>query len=397
MIDNKLNTFNKRRDFLHFSFICVLIILLAITLFVRQILLVVYGTNEFASLLFAGLFIIAFMLGLWGSFVGKINTIELLGYAAIILLGIFIAFNDKIAEVKSTLAIVISVFVLSLFRKDGGAYNVEKYYATMMTIASICLLLTMLLGRNWNDGRLLYYTDNGNQSALLLMCYFLNIYIFRVNSKNKKRDFLYNILMIGLFLGIISTNSRTALIAILVLISLFLLGKLKIKALKRITYILLFVAFFLPFIISIIMTVIPKDFTLFGQTIYTGREIVWANVTKEILINPFKIHVGEIVPTTGMEYYGEGLNAHNVFLEISWRFSPFVAILFFTMFYKTIKYIIKMASELTIKTILPLLCSVFIHMTFEASLFVAALDYSLLIFLPIIILVSKDKVRKNEL
>ena len=171
--------------------------------------------------------------------------------------------------------------------------------------------------------------------------------------------------------------------------------KINARVINVVVRLLLCIALIIPYILPILISFFGSDFSILGQTVYTGREVLWENATKIIFEDVFKIHMGQEIPTTGMNYYGEEvLGAHNAFLEIAWRNTIFVSISFFVVLCFFIKKIYSRAKQMNIMPIVISICVVLLHMSTESTFFVGSFDYSLLILMPISIFLSKPTQEK---
>ena len=128
-----------------------------------------------------------------------------------------------------------------------------------------------------------------------------------------------------------------------------------------------------------------------GETIDTGRNIIWRNVTSDIFHNIWDSHLGEDVSTVGMAYYGEGLGSHNVFLDISWKYTIIASVLFFIIIFLIINRLYRDLSGQAQKCMLITWFAILLHMTFESSLFVGAIDYTMCLIMPLLLLKLQGK------
>ena len=135
--------------------------------------------------------------------------------------------------------------------------------------------------------------------------------------------------------------------------------------------IVLFVIF--PILVAIISSNIDVSTKSMFEEIFSGRHTIWRNIIEHTTEHPISINIDRVLA----DHYGEELGAHNVLMDVLWKYSLPVAVIFLV----SIVYLGRqMASSLTQKrTSVISACFVagLIHMTFEASLISGALDYTL--------------------
>ena len=294
---------------------------------------------------------------------------------------------------------LIKTFTFATFA--GFAYSMEyvnlsrdtcKRYYKWVTIVSVLLVLSIIVPGNYSAGKLVLYAVNSNESGTIYMSLFINLFAGVIMYKRKpSNNFLMILLLIGVFYGCWCTGSRSAIIACLVCLVLTLVFRAKPKYLPWILTAAFILAIAFPIISSSFADLLGQDFEILGETVFTGRDIIWGNVLEELRETPLKMHFGEKVPTKGFAYYGKGLNSHNSILEIMWRYSVPIGIVFLIMFYMLIRRLIAVVDAKKYAPIMAGFCAAIVHMSLEASLFVSALDYTLYFILPLFIAVSLSK------
>ncbi|MBQ6702963.1 MAG: O-antigen ligase family protein [Clostridia bacterium] len=365
----------------------------------RQVSLIFFGLNPIASMLFALSFVVFFgAFFLHFVFEGKIKVINIYVTAIILIMALLLGSKFS-AYLMSILPFLMSLLFLSmLFMDNAFVGQMEKIFKIYVIVSSISFILGMYMGKSYVDGELVYYTENPNQSAALLLCYFVNVYVYRFKKGEKSRNLklFYDLLLLGLAYAAIKTESRTVIISMVIMIAFLFLSKLSRRTLKIIVITFLVLAFIFPIIMTGLIELVGPDFKVFGEGIETGREVVWRNALELISANVFGVHIGQDVPVHDLAYYGEGLKCHNVFLEISWKYSLVVSVMCLVLFYLTVQYVFKKASDGAIRLIAPIFCAMFWHMAYEATLFVGAFDYSFLFVAPIMMLLVNGIQKKSN-
>ena len=365
---------------------------------VRQISLLIMGENSLASALFVAMFFISFVSFIL--YILEVGRFSLLCISAcfLCLVVCFLLQDLFLTHIKETLPFLLTILLLSVLPGLSKAfYKARNLYRMYIIVAVLLLIVELLFPRNYVQGELLYYTNNANQSGVLLLCYFINVYMFFLE-KGRSNFFLklfYVFLLLGLAVAAYMTGSRTVLLSMLILVAFLFLFCTTQRKLKIALYIVFLGAIVLPYVFAKILPMFGDNVLFLGDVIETGREIVWENATQRIWKSLFEIHIGQSVPTIGLQYYGEGLGAHNTFLEIAWRYSGAVFILFTLFFYKVFRQVINKASDKALKVILPTLIAVLFHATFESVFFVGAFDYTLLILIPIMMSLGKQFSRET--
>ncbi len=356
--------------------------LLVVLLFGREILLLL-NQEVLATYCFYGIIILAFLYMACTCLEISYDKDDNLIYYILLFFGLIILILQKkgFAGVLSSVTILFSIMMFYLFFEGNDTHlDIRLFYYPIFIINALLILATAVPQNYTASGTLRLYTNNENQAGLILLSYFLMTMLCRWKiCKSKTARVLYDIELIGLIRGIFLTESRTSIMCVFLVIACCFISYHNSKLNNIIINFVLALLIMLPFVQSILVNVLGRDFKLFGETIFTGREVIWRNITLIILANPVKLHVGEFVDTTGFAYYGNGLNSHNSGLEIAWEYSLVFAIIFFVLLFKFVNRIIDMKEEFSI--LIPCLCGVFLHMSFEVSYFVGGFDYYLYVML----------------
>lgn len=367
--------------------------LLLLVMMVRQICLLFLGNCKLASLLFSMYFLLFLSLAIFSFGERKIYFLHFVVILSLFFIVLFL--RGKVLVYRED----VIVFALSLFALPTVCYDKKNFYASK-TLYSIYVLLTSILlvagafrSSNYVSGELVYYTANANQSGIIVLCYFVNMFYICSDDGMKCiwQKLLYNGVLVGLAYAIVRTKSRTVIIAMMIMVLHSVVTRIVRKPLKGVVYAFLFVSLLLPFFINLISRWLGADFLLLGESVLTGREVVWKNAADILLSRPFVTHIGSAVPIDSIAYYGQGLGCHNAFLEISWRYSFVVTGMLFACLLLTIRKIFKETSVATQRKIVPILLASLWHMSFESSLLVGAFDYTLLMLIPVLMILSKER------
>ena len=110
------------------------------------------------------------------------------------------------------------------------------------------------------------------------------------------------------------------------------------------------------------------------------------------------IYVDKGAISVEAENYSGELNAHNVWIEIGWNFSLEVSVIFvIALLYMSHHLLVSLVGKERSAVIAATLVAGIIYMTFEASLIVGALDYSLYFLISTFAGVALLDEKENEL
>ena len=374
-------------------FICTGWLLLMCVMMARQLSLLINGTSSLATTLFKAAFVIFFVV--FGSvFISNINKSSFVFSALIVIVGlVFLLVGTRaLSRIELLAPFLLSVCALCLLNMGSCYVDRVGWMLKIYVIAvSVLLILEAGKGGNYTAKCLLYYTENPNQSAILCFSYFVNVFYFRFDEKKKMWlvRLFYDALLVGVGYAIIKTQSRTIMLCVLLLF-LFKFFPFKKREIWIIaTYIALFLAFLFPYIVSTIISFLGEGFLLFGETVETGRELVWKNAIPLVWRNVFGVHFGKKIPMDVFQYYSGVLDSHNAFLGIAWNYSAVVSVLFLAVVFLSLRRLFRYLSNEKISRMAPYLLVIFIHMAFETSLFGGAFDYTILCLFPILCILNK--------
>ena len=195
------------------------------------------------------------------------------------------------------------------------------------------------------------------------------------------------------------THSRTSIACCVLVVLVYLVFKHKSKPFSSIIIILIMTMFVcLPFLVVYVLPRLGINI----NAITTGRDGIWLKVISESFASPFKANFTDPIFPYSVTY-GQQINAHNVLLELTWRYSMPIGVFFIIFMFLIISKTNKLVGRNRFSMMLfATLIICLVHMCFEASLISGALDFSLYIVLPLVMgynfeLKSENKRRKNKM
>ena len=249
-------------------------------------------------------------------------------------------YNKTIIDFSLLQNIILFWIILNHIRKqpDIMTKGLLSYGFGGITLAIIYYLG---IGISIKQGRVSIFGENENAIGLT-MCIGLIIMIYYVVNKNillKKYKILISFLIITMFILMLKTGSRVAILSFfLAIISMITLLRSKNFKNKIFLFIITSVIFYMLWQYIIVDTMLMNRIILtYENGNIAGREIIWMKVFSIMKNNPI-FGVGQ----TGYELYSEYLfgrarSPHNVFLEIM-CYTGVVGLLFFLVFiYRSIK------------------------------------------------------------
>jgi hypothetical protein len=117
-----------------------------------------------------------------------------------------------------------------------------------------------------------------------------------------------------------------------------------------------------------------------ANALFTGREVIWPYVLEVVFDHPLSMRVDEVV----LDHYGGDLGAHNAWLDIAWKYSLPVAVLFLIAIFNMGKWIVKKSNTPNSSVLISCFICGLIHMSFETSIISGALDYTLYFFIALL-------------
>lgn len=363
---------------------------LILALFMRMFLLIL-GFRPIASALFIIIHVLALLTGVkyvihMFTAKRKNESIPLLIVFAIMVvyIGALYLINRLRPVSLEELPVTLLIVCLLVAASDGCVVSktIFKLYFKFSMIASIVLIFSAMIPSFYKDGSLILYTANENQAGVIYMCMFMNMLVYL---QMKKRFgisyFMVLFIAIGVFAGCFMTQSRTSIICCVLAVLVYLVFKRKTKPFSGFLIMLIMVLFvFLPVILAYAFPKLDADITV----ITTGRNTIWEKVISTALANPFNANFTDPILPESVTY-GQVINAHNVLLELIWRYSIPVGIFFIIFMYMIISKANKMVGRNKLSIMLfAVFATCLVHMCFEATLISGALDFSLYVVLPLV-------------
>ena len=309
---------------------------------------------------------------------------------AFIFFVVLLKFPSKLessATLLITLPLLLCLSVFKITRKEA-----RLYYICLIPVA-IILVASIFFGSGYEDGVLVLYTGNSNQSGLLYMSVFMGIFVYQFLNKI---NFLMVFLEIGVLYGCWLTQSRTAFFACLFLVALSVLLYFAPR-LRKPVLITVFVAMILaPFSIGVLNKIFDSDLTIMGTSIFTGREKIWPAILKNIFssINaPFTFNVDKMAYPNE---FGKELGAHHVMLDIAWKYSVPIAVVFLASLVSVGRSAFAYFEDKKSSVVVACMVAALLHMTMEASIIGGALDYSLYFILNILCALSMIQPKEEK-
>lgn len=227
-------------------------------------------------------------------------------------------FNQiNLAAIERIFQLVICLFVLMWSVNQSWAY--EDYYF-ILSIIKIILLLCIIVWP-FSGYRMNYYQGiffHGNRFGGSLFIY-LSIFLLIP----RKYSWIDKLTILTMVLFIYPSNSRSALIAMIVFfIGKFLLDyfqKQKIHY-KLLLFLFLIVAILFPFAYLswfnnpvIFQKLTDLSWTYFRKNFFSGRQLLWEPIIKNIFIKPIIGYGFDITPESIMD---TNFSSHNWFLQV---------------------------------------------------------------------------------
>lgn len=279
-----------------------------------------------------------------------------------IVLGLFYAYKN--ADIKVILSLVFIVMIIFIICMLNGtdlrqcnvilALIIGMYYTTSISYSKDFYRLIGLVGIIYNFVSLIcspdYFVDWGESSGTMMnpntigimnlfFAIIVNSYIHLFVSNKKKCYILYNAIMLYL---LFAYRSRTAQVAFLVFIVLFVLFTYKIVVKSKLLYVITCLLSILGLIVPLIYVTMPKEIMnwiadLTGKPYFSGREIIWARFyytlrdIKTFLLGPGLWRKEEF---TTLWNNGIVYSMHNNYLDIILCFGG-IGFIIFTLFIST--------------------------------------------------------------
>lgn len=363
---------------------------LILALFTRMFLLI-FGLTGVASALFIIIHIMALLIGVKYVVHMFAKGLKRERFAPLIIFAVMTLYIGTVYLVNrlrpvslDELPVTLLIVCLLIAALDGSTVlkTVFKLYFHCSAAMSVVLIFAAFVPAFYKEGSLLLYTANENQAGIIYMCMFMNMMVYlQLKKRFGLSYFMVILIAIGTFAGCCMTHSRTSILCCVLVVFIYLIFKRKNKPFSSFMIILIMAVFvLLPFIV---VYVLPK-FNVDINAITTGRDDIWGKVISDSMLNPFKANFTDPIFPNSVTY-GQEINAHNVLLELTWRYSIPIGIFFIIFMYLIISKTNKLVGRNRFSIMLfATLATCLIHMCFEASLISGALDFSLYIVLPLV-------------
>lgn len=259
-------------------------------------------------------------------------------------------------------------------------------FFNLLCIVAVVLAFSIFVPSNYKNGELLLYTLNGNQSGLLYMSVFMGIFTYWKLAR--RRPFIL-LLLAFLLYGCWRSNSRASFLVCILCVLFPLLFKKVPKFTDKILKLALVLLILIPMFSTALVNLIGEDFEVLGGSLFTGRDRLWAQAFEGLRSDPFSIKLSNVITSDN----GRRLGAHNTLLDVAWKYSLPIGIIFFSSIIYMSKQIQKKLTSSESVVIIACFIGGLIHMTYEASIISGALDYTLYFLLSIfcgIGLLNKD-------
>ena len=351
--------------------------IVAFLLCLRHILQIL-GFSSIASTIFKVLYVLVFVF-LAIAILQKIQIRQTLGsflfflifllFYAWLVVNLFFLYRQYLEPSITFLLALPLLFcnrAVTLSKKDALVF-----FYCLSAVATL-LVIFAFIPSAYKNGMLMLYTSNENQSGLLYMSIFLGIYTFLFIAK-RKNVFLWA-LALGLLYGAFKTGSRASFTACVLCnvlsVLLFLLPRWK----KAVLIVFMTLFLILPFAVTLLVEQLGVDFEFMGSSAWTGREEIWPHVIETVSEDPFSMRLGQSVAHN----YSTELGAHNALLDVAWKFSLPIAVIFFIGLFAMGRLLHKVNAENRCSgVLLSCFAAGLLHMAMEASLITGALDYTL--------------------
>ncbi len=363
---------------------------LILALFVRMFLLI-FGFKQIAAALFIIIHVLALMLGIKyviRMFANKQKNENIPMLIIFVVMTVYIGalylINRLTPMSLEELPVTLLIVCLLVAASDGCAVSktIFKLYFKFSMIASIVLIISAMIPAFYKEGSLILYTANENQAGVIYMCMFMNMLVYlQMKKRFSISYFMVLFIAIGVFLGCVMTQSRTSIICCVLTVLVYSIFKRKTKPFSAFVIMVIMAIFvFFPFITANILPRAGIDISV----ITSGRNNIWETVINSAFANPFNANFTVPILSESI-LYGQAINAHNVLLELIWRYSLPVGLFFIIFMHMMLSKTNKLVGRNRLSIMLFATFAIcLVHMCFEASLISGALDFSLYIVLPLV-------------
>lgn len=372
------------------------------------------------NILFNIFIIMIYTITIFQFFIKNIYENYIYFYIVQLLMMLFmILFNNKIGKetIKFLMFIILNcIYIFFVICKNNGGIGSIIIYIGMFinlywikdikfnkTTNKYLYILFFILGmffslnaRAMTKNYLLNHVGfNPNLSAqIILYCaIYINILGERIGI-NKTHKALINFIFL---FGIIFTESRSSLIAMLFLMLMLLLGnkRLSIKKVKIIFVCIVILGISIPYIyVNMYKNDVDLTIPFTKKDLYTGREVIWSNIY-EYMKESDNLLFGIGSKQALGDRYIDTIDAHNIYLAALNNYGIIATIIFYTAIIIGIFKGINLIDKKENFKIIAGFISIFICGFFENPI---VWEKTILLFISLFAFISRDKLQeeKNE-
>lgn len=252
--------------------------------------------------------------------------IKLLTFILFLALFLIIGLTFTGGGIGSVVTFIFSILFFFLLRECKFSKTQINYILFLNICAILYLFVYSFFGRNNYN----FYFLNGynpNSLGMILVYSFMMWSSFSVFSKRSTK-FLFVILAISSLIGIYHYKARSSLIALVCYLILLVVPQ-KIVTKKSTMFVILCIIIFGTLFPMVYVKLYEAgvSITLFGKSLFTGRQEIWGNVLDLLEKNPFSILLG--LGSDEHLWGYDSMNVHNNYLNIIVCFGLFIYLLYF--------------------------------------------------------------------
>lgn len=351
------------------------------TLYARELCLLYFSNSGFVSnLYYTFIIIVVVWLGV-SVFLTKTKEernhllLVFLIEIALMLYALFSSAQKRPVDANKMIGRIIALVLLhAIYRNNSRpSEGILKYNTVLNIIYAWSLLLLYAMGRGYDaSGNLSFSFGNPNSTGLFVLLTIYSLIAGRACFIGLFSKLAIDSSIIAASVILYQSRSRSAMLSLLMFFLLWLFKTRKQNEIWSFSSGILVglqaFAIAYPSVWAAIYGLVSnKAITFLGKPLFSAREIIWGYMYTELLQNPFAIRLGEsLVVASG---------AHNAFLAVWWdcgffAFFGFHIILFF--FYQRLNK--RCASKFDV-TIVALVLSLFVSMTFEVLMFSGGVNF----------------------
>lgn len=370
-----------------------LLYVLIFAAFFRE-LLVFLGMTAFSTVFYYGMIVVlACICGLTlvRMFNENFSVKEIFEFIAGIVLSVLILslniFNSSFtysSNGKSMIGLLMITVFLCCESSIKVTPKVLDCYLFFNLLQSFYLAVGMLIPSNYFQSDLIYKYASTNHAGIMTMLTAIWLFIMlAINLKRKKRFlcFLSAVMLVLMIAACYLTRSRASFLSIALFLAVSFVMSVNKKVIVPLTVVIMIAVLIFPLLWVAFYEAMggSSDATVFGKTIFSGREIIWISIIESVLSQPFAVHISEEVLTS----IGTNHSAHNALWELMWNYTVWFMVAYFAFLiskvtdaYRDIKGKISLLFYVGIVV-------VFFHMCFETTFISGAVNFVIKAFLMI--------------